>query len=71
MSEEGICFSMCISGKCMKQKLLHVLPVFGQNPDVGQKPLEMQGGKCDVGDFVLFWADLGLDVLSCVRCFAV
>lgn len=31
----------------------------------------MQGGKCDVGDFVLFWADLGLDVLSCVRCFAV
>lgn len=31
----------------------------------------MKGGKCDVGDFVLFWADLGLGVLCCVRCFVV
>lgn len=31
----------------------------------------MQGGKCDAGDLVLFWADLGLGVLRCVRCFVV
>lgn len=29
----------------------------------------MQGGKRDVGDLVLFWADLG--VLCCARCFVV
>jgi len=41
----------------MKQKILQILPVFGQNPEVGEKPLVNEGRKCDVsGDFFLFLA---------------
>lgn len=42
---EGMYFLMFTSGNCMKQKLLQILPVFGQNPDVGQKPLVNEGRK--------------------------
>lgn len=45
-------FFTSASETCMKQTLLQILPVFGRNPEAGQKPLVNEGRKCDVsGDF--------------------